>query len=429
MALPLPPPTPATSNCSGLTYTLPLPLTHITYYIKIDSSPGPLIYIPITIPEIPIFIPFPKIFDRIPKIDNDCEKPRQDMIIPGVPCDASICNKRVCRRIFGRKFCVNIPYPCPRLRGQIYLEKDQPLTINLFRIPKIGLIVDANSSVDTDMTVELMSDTAIQTWINFLISSGISASGITDIKSVLDRLMITAKNTIGSLLILLSAYFIKSKIPITISIKIRKLILDIKWNVNYIKLYAGNNVIELRDLTYTFKDVDVLKLIQAEEISVKFSSGEIVFEHVLGRYIIAGGTPYTIITTMISDKISQLKSIPNWEQTTLKDEVNKLENALNYLIDLTNIIELIPGLNIPGLNYLNKLLDEAKVTAILSLRFCPLTGTSALCAIMGFDITNYLQLLGNFLKTDVKNGLNVLKKYDLFSNVLNIPELSSWNNT
>jgi hypothetical protein len=429
---PLPPPTPVTSSCSGLTYSFPsLPQSHISYNIKLNSIPGPPIKIPINIPEVPIYIPLPKIFRKVPKIDKSCSNARQDMIYPGIPCEIKTCYKKVCKQIkrggVRIRKCVNVPYPCSKFRGQLYLENDTAKTIPLFTIPKLGLIIDANSFANTEITVELWSETAIISWINFLIDSGISSSEITDTKSVLDRLMITAKKSLGGLLILLARYFQTSKIPITLSIKIKKLILDIKWNVNYIKLYVGSKEIELRDLSFTFKNIDILKLINAEEISLTLTSSEIVFSHVLGSYSITG-SPYTIILTMIRDKISQLKSIYN-PGYIVKNEIEKLETALDYVERLTDVGEMIPILKIPQLNFFKKMLDVAQVKVILSLRFCPLIGTCAVCATIAFDLSEFLKLAGNFLKNDVKDSLDGLEKYNPFpsGDVKKIKPLADWN--
>lgn len=426
MALSLPPPTPVTSACSGLTYDLPLPIQHISYEFTISSSRGPGIQIPINIPEIPIYIPFPKIFDKIPKIDTDCEKPRQDMIIPGVPCDLSTCSKKVCRRIFRRRFCINIPYPCPRFQGQIYLEKDDPITINLFKIPKLGLTISANSSSNVTMKVDLTSNTPIADWNRFLNSIGSSPK--IDIKGVLDELIIAGKNTLGSLLVILTRYYVTNKIALKLSIKITKLIVDINWELESLKLYFGNKQIELGNLRYTFKNIDILQLLQADSIQLTFTTSEIVFVYVLGTFDL-GVNPFQLITTMIKDRIAFIQSLPNNEQFLFSNELNRLKEGLDYIEKLTDVGELIPGLNKIGLNYIKKFLDAVKVKIVVSLRFCPLTATPGVCCTIGFDLTDYLNLLGEFLKNDVKDGLDFLKKYTLFTSVLtlNIPQLKSWN--
>jgi hypothetical protein len=426
MALPLPPETPPKSSCVGLTYKPPLPMQHVKYEFTINSIPGPPIIIPINIPEIPIYIPLPKLFDKIPKIDNDCEKAKQDMIFPGVPCDATTCSYRACRRIFGRKFCVNVPYPCPRLRGQVYLEEDNPITINLFKIPKLGLNIDANSSTNTTIGVELMSNTPIAPWNQFLNSLGSSSK--TNMNDILNELMIAAGSSISSALIMMANYYVTNKVTLNLSIKLTKLILDIKWNLNYLKLYIGNREIELRNLSYTFKNIDVLKLAQAESIQLTLTNTEIVFNYILGTYEI-GVNPFEMILTMIREKIAFIQSLPISEQTPYKTELNKLLDALDYIEKLTDIGELIPGINKVGLNYIKKFLDMMKVKMVVSLRFCPLTANTGVCCTIGFDLKDYLNLLGNFLKNDAKDGLNFLKKYTLIEGLGNIPVINNWNST
>jgi hypothetical protein len=434
MALPLPPPTPVTNACSGLIYIPPLPVLHFKYEFTIKSVPGPRINIPIDIPEIPIYIQFPKFFNKIPKIDNGCERPRQDLIFPGYPCDLGTCTKRVCERIFGKRICVNSDYPCPRFRGQIYLEDDNFSTINLFTIPRIGLTINAeSSSSDTNINVELTSNTPIVYWIDFLIDSGLSSEGITDINSVLDRLIITGQKTLFSLLSMLATYYIRQKFVMYLSIKITKLVLDIKWDLNFLSLYVGSKSIVLRDLTYTFKNVNILQLIQAESIQLTLSSKEIVFQYTLGTYDL-GLNPYMIITTMIRDKIALMKSLPAptpaWSIGAInyRSQIAHLEYALTYLETLTDVGEFIPGINKTGLNYMKKFMESIKLTVTLSLRFCPLAGVTGVCCTIGFDLTNYLNLVGDFLKNDAKDGLQFLKKYDSFSTGLDIPELNGWNN-
>jgi hypothetical protein len=259
MALPLPPPTPVTNSCSGLVFLPPLPILHFKYEFTINSVPGPMIDINIDIPEIPIYIQFPKFFNKIPKIDNGCEKPRQDLIFIGYPCDMGTCSKRVCKKLFGKRICVNTDYPCPRFKSQVYLEDDNLSTIQLFTIPKVGLRINATTFSDTNINIELTSNTPILYWIDFLIDSGMSSEGITDINSVLDRLIVTGKKTLAGLLSMLATYYIRQKLVLYLSIKITKLVLDIKWNLDLLILYAGSKSIELRDLTYTFKNVDILQ--------------------------------------------------------------------------------------------------------------------------------------------------------------------------
>jgi hypothetical protein len=137
---------------------------------------------------------------------------------------------------------------------------------------------------------------------------------------------------------------------------------------------------------------------------------------------------------MIRDKIALMKSLPAptppWSPAALnyRKRLDDLEDALTYLETLTDVGEFIPGINKVGFNYMKKFIDSMKLTVVLSLRFCPLAGVSGICCTIGFDLTDYLNLLGNFIKNDAKDGLQFLKKYDPLPSGLDIPELNSWNN-
>ena len=79
------------------------------------------------------------------------------------------------------------------------------------------------------------------------------------------------------------------------------------------------------------------------------------------------------------------------------------------------------------MNYIKKFLDLTKITTVVSLTYCPLQGTTGVCCTINFNLSNYFNIIGEFLKNDVKGSLNTLKKYTSFTNNLHIAELTKWN--
>lgn len=431
MALPLPPKTPVT-GCSGIRYDPVVAVQFYTYTFTQNNIPGPKLNLPIVIPEIPIYIPLGKIFTKIPKIESGCEKPKENLVFPGVPCSATMCNKKVCKKILGKNFCIDVPYPCPRFINQIYLDNDVQRSMELFKIPKMGLDFRGNSTSNSKETILLGSNTPIPIWIDLLTQNGILSNNETDMKQVFDKLIVTAKKTISAIFIMLAKYWLQNKKTITFAIRLTELIVDINWNIDYLKLTYGNKVIELRNLTYTFKNINILQLAGAEYIELFFSltalQPEIVFKYVIGNFKIPLVNPLSVIQTAIQSKITNIKSIANWsENPKLKAEIKNLEDSLNYLSSL-GIGELIPGINKNSLNWFKKILELTTINVIVSLNICPLANQTGICCEIRFNLTDYFNEIGLFLKNDVVDGLNILKKYQTFTNTYGLKQLNDWNN-
>jgi hypothetical protein len=430
MAAPIPPPTAITGPCSGLSYSLPLPGQHVFFDITNNSVPGPLLKLNIAFRAFPVNLGIPRIFSRIPIVDNDCEKfeNEKNLLFPGVPCDATTCSKRVCKRIAGIRVCENVPYPCPKLIGKIYLGSDRSLSVTLFTIPRLALQLDGRTFSNIRQRIQLLSNSPLVYWIELLAQTGYDTNGINNPNDALNRLLVVGARTMSYLLRQLALLYVRKKLEIELSIRLRELVVDIRWELRTLRLVAGNRVIQLTDLSYTFKNIDVLKLIQADYLEFKVSNTSIVFEYVLGNFDL-GVNPLTIITDMIRDKINSIKAIPGTLNARTRRELANLENALNYIDNLGDEGDLIPFINIKGLNFVKKFLQLLTPKLLISIRICPLTFQVGLCCKIIIDFAAYFRMIGEFLTNQVKSGLNAYKKYTKFAgDVLNqVPILNQWN--
>lgn len=429
-AISLPPPDTNFTGCLGISYTL-LPVTIYTATYDFETkSIKENFNINIVIPEFTIYLPLNKFLNKYPVFDNNCEKMNDDLVFPGVPCDLTTCRRRVCTRIFRRRICTNVPYPCPRFTGQVYLVDDEFKNTKLLTIPELGFRMNAGCEINSKWSVSVISNSAATSWIDFLITMFGSqhAVGITSNKDVFDKLLITLKETVGSVINKMMVYFATKKMKLFLSVKFTKIIFDLTLNIDYLKLNTGNQEVELKNLSYTIKDVNILTLAGGESLEFTVdNSARFVIDYVIGTYDIGILNIFTMLATMIQNQINILKAIPGYENIpNLKEQVRNLEVGLEYMKNLEKLINFIPGFNVNSIPYLDTFLKNFQPKLQVRLRLCPLSGLMAMCGTLIFDISKYILKLLEFLQ----NNYPRLSKYNeiLDSQLVGrVPVLNQWN--
>lgn len=414
MAATIPPPTSTAPNtiqspCAGINYSPPLPSQGITYEFNINSTPGPFIDLPMIIPETNITIPLNVWFNSKPIFEAGC-KNEYDRMIFGIPCDLTGCKKKVCVKKWGVKVCAKIPYPCPKYAAQLYLVRDDIKKLYLFTIPKIGFSFKAESSTNTRQIVGLSSNSPIVYWIDLLVQMGVDRNGLNDVNTLLNRLITVAGKTLAYLLRQFILCYAGKSFGISLSIKISKLIMDIKLDLKELRLVNGSKKILVNNLTYTFKDIDILKLIQAEFIQFTISNTNFIIDYSLGTFTL-DVTPIDMIISMLKNKINQLKTISSGLSLDLQKELEDAKDALTYVESLTEIGDYIPFINSPGINFFKNFIKSLQPKLLLILKICPVQGQVGICCKLAFDPTEYFKKIGDFLINNLKAGFDGYEKY------------------
>jgi hypothetical protein len=432
----IPPPitTKAANSCSGITSEPPLPDTHYLYNVTLNNITFPL-DATITIPKFDLFIPLAKIFNvKIPKINSICETPRRDML-SYVPCGGDVVIKKVCFKIrpFKRKRCVNIPTPIVKVKS-VYLDDDLPATVKLFTLPEIGLILKGTSSPTFQMSFGLTTNFPIE-WSSFLVAEGILKNTTSDKKAIFDAL-VAVKKSLAPILSMLARSYLEKKIYLSLSVKITRLVMDITWNVDYLKLYIGNQIVELKNVSYTFKNVDIIQLSGLDAISFTLKTPDkMTINFVVGTYKL-NTNPYVVVLSMINDSINRINEYAKSHTLSeiQKNELVTLKKALEIMGYLNNpalnIVEELKLLRVNPPNFMKQFLDLTAFNVVVSLKVCPLQGTTAVCASVVFDITEYINSIGDYLRNGAKDAIDEFDKYDKFDiDSLPFPtgELARWN--
>jgi hypothetical protein len=412
------------SPCAGFSYQPPLPGQHIKYEFDINYVPGPYLKFSVVLPEENINIPLNQIFDSKPIFEGDeCESKRDRMVF-GVPCVFKICGtkKKCSKKIFGRRICLPaISYPCgisDELTRQVYLVKENFPSIHLFKIPKLGIEMDFNSSTNTSQRIELLSNSPLIYWIDLLIYCGINASDIDpnnkeDINKIFDKFLGVAGRTLSYLLRQYILYSVVKdfKLEIELSIRITKLIIDINLELDEFRIFAGSKEFAVKNLTYNIKGIDVLKNLNAERLEFKLTPTNFIINYVLGVFSL-NFTPIDMIVTMLKTKINQLKTISGVLSIGLKKELETAEDALTYIQNLTDLGDYIPLIKGPGLNFFKEFIINLQPKLFVYLKICPLQGQVGVCGRLLFDPTEYFKKLGNFLIKNMSAGFDELEIYD-----------------
>lgn len=434
LPFPLPPITQDTNptGCAGIKYNpFPSVIQTFSYDIETNSLDIPL-NLSIIIPKFRVIIPLNKIVDKVPIFSGDCDFLKGNSVWKGVICGSEIAQKKVCVRVFRKKICVIIPYPSkPKFFGQIYLNPDNAQNINLFTIPELGFKIDGKCSMSSKWKFDLVSNTPLNFWIDFLIDFiGASAgNGVLTQKDIYDRLIIGAQKTVGAVILQLIKYYFFKKIEIELSLKIKSILITVNWNIDYLKLYADNEILEVRNLTYTFKDIDVLKLAHAESIDFTVNNKQgVLLDFVVGTYELSDLNMFAIQIEMLEARISILKAIPGWEQLVpIKHEIETLEKAIDFTKNLANFVNLIPGINIDSIPYLDSFLKNFQPKLIVRFRICPLTSQIALCGTIVFDLTKYLKVISDYMK-NINPSFTKYLKIPNVELINGVPLVQEWNN-
>lgn len=457
------------SPCAGFSYQPPLPGQHHKYEFEINSVPGPYLNFSVVLPEESVIIPIRTVLDKlidletafykllqglfkkyglpikstkssffdsfydllnsIPKFHLNCDEDKPRMIF-GIPCSIKICSTKKCKRIFGRKFCIPLYYPCGKYVTQIYLVEYKIPDIHLFTIPKLGIEMDFNSSTNTRQKVELLSNTPVGYWVDLLIYCGLNADDIfpnydkidpsnsdavernnVEVKKVIDKILGAAARTLSYLLRQLILFSVGKSFEMEVSIRITKLIIDINLDLDEFRIFAGSKEFKVKNLTYTLKDINILKLMNADRIEFKFTNANFIIDYVVGTFTL-DFTPIDMITSMLKNKINQLKTISGGLSLELKNELETAEEALSYIQNLADLGDYIPFIKGPGLNFFKEFIVNLQPKLFVYLRICPLQGQVAVCTKLQFDPTEYFKKIANFLIDNMSAGFDQFDALD-----------------
>ncbi len=215
--------------------------------------------------------------------------------------------------------------------------------------------------------------------------------------------------------------------------------MDIKWQVDNLRIYYGDGDKEIvvSGISYTFKDINVLDLLNPENAGdnvISFSTQvpdtqkQTTINFIVGKYALAEN-PNTIIKTMIQSAIEKFSG----RQLTAEEKfaLNKLQKAQEYMAfinnPLLNIIEILDELGIQPPNFIKDILNLTTIYVLVTIKICPLLGITGLCGTLEFDLTEYINKIGYFFENDVKKALNTKlnSRYaKVSSNSINIPGIN-----